>query len=99
MAVADKTPGTQKDEQAEAPAGSQQPTPTTITIPATPSLPSLNQLMEPKRLMWLGGLAAMGVVGILEWPVVAAVGVGSYVAERFAKSDIAKGRPGQQAHG
>jgi hypothetical protein len=100
MAVADKTPGTQKDETAETAAGAQQPaaapqqsTPTTITIPA---MPSLNQIMEPKRLLWLGGLAAVGVVGILDWPVVvAAVGVGSYVAERFARSDAAKGRTGR----
>jgi hypothetical protein len=46
--------------------------------------------LEPKRLLWFGGLAAMGVFGVLQWPVVAAVGVGSYVAERFAKSEIRK---------
>ena len=52
-----------------------------------PQIPALNELMEPKRLLWFGGLAAAGVVGALEWPVVAAVGIGSYVAERFAESN------------
>lgn len=52
-----------------------------------PQIPAMNELMEPKRLLWFGGLAAAGVVGVLEWPVVAAVGIGSYVAERFAESN------------
>lgn len=56
-----------------------------------PQMPALGEFMEPKRLLWYGGLAAAGVVGILEWPVVAAVGVGTYVAERFARSN-AQGR-------
>ncbi|MFP5346296.1 MAG: hypothetical protein ACLGIA_04635 [Actinomycetes bacterium] len=49
-------------------------------------LPS-NVQVDPKRLLWFGGLVAVGALGVLEWPVVAAVGVGSYVAEQFAKSD------------
>lgn len=56
------------------------------TIPGLSNL-SLGGLVEPKRVLWLGGLVGLGVIGLLEWPVVAAVGVGSYVAERFAKSD------------
>lgn len=68
-----------------------QPTGMSITVPRMPAMPSLNELMEPKRLLWFGGLAAAGVVGVLEWPVVAAVGVGSYVAERFAQSDQRRG--------
>lgn len=52
-----------------------------------PQIPAMSELMEPKRLLWFGGLAAAGVVGVLEWPVVAAVGIGSYVAERFAESN------------
>jgi hypothetical protein len=32
------------------------------------------------------GLVAAGALGVLEWPVAAAVGIGSYVAEVFAKS-------------
>jgi len=46
---------------------------------------------DPRRLLWWGGLAAAGVVGLVEWPVVAAVGVGSWVAEQFAKDDIRRG--------
>lgn len=38
-----------------------------------------------KHAVWFGGLAALGVVGVLEWPVVAAVGVGTIVAERFGR--------------
>ncbi|WP_138442382.1 hypothetical protein [Sinomonas susongensis] len=56
----------------------------TFTVP---QIPAVAELMEPKRLLWFGGLAAAGVVGVLEWPVVAAVGIGSYVAERFAESN------------
>jgi len=56
------------------------------------SLPSLNQIGDPKRLLWLGGLVAVGALGVLEWPVVAAVAVGSYVAEQFAKDDIRQAR-------
>lgn len=52
-----------------------------------PQIPAMNELMEPKRLLWFGGLAAAGVVGVLEWPVVAAVGIGSYVAEKFAETN------------
>ncbi len=68
---------------------SQDPNTTPSSSPTSklPSVP-LNQIADPRRLLWLGGLATMGVVGILEWPVVAAVGVGSFVAEQLAKSDV-----------
>lgn len=59
---------------------------TTITIPSFQSMMPVSDAFEPKHLLWFGGLAVAGVVGVLEWPVVAAVGVGSYVAERFARS-------------
>lgn len=55
------------------------------------TVPPLSQLVEPKRLLWYGGLAALGVIGVLEWPVLAVVGAGTYVAEQFAKSDIQGG--------
>lgn len=48
---------------------------------------SIGQAIEPKRLLWYGGLAALGVVGVLEWPVVAVVGAATYVSERFARDD------------
>lgn len=37
------------------------------------------------RIAWFGGLTVAGVVGVLEWPVAVAVGVGSVVAERLAR--------------
>lgn len=58
----------------------------TITVPSLPSIPGVGDAFEPKHLLWFGGLAVAGAIGVLEWPVVAAVGVGSYVAERFARS-------------
>jgi hypothetical protein len=39
-------------------------------------------------MLWLGGLAAMATIEIIEWPVALAVGVGSYVAERLAREDV-----------
>jgi len=59
-----------------------------------PPLPAL--IGDPKRLLWLGGLVAVGALGVLEWPVVAAVGVGSYVAEQFAKNDTRQGQQSSQ---
>jgi 2-keto-3-deoxy-6-phosphogluconate aldolase len=50
------------------------------------ALPSLSGRVDQRRLLWWGGLAAAGTIGLLEWPVVAAVGIGSYVAEQFAKN-------------
>ncbi len=73
--------------------GPSSPAKVTITLPSMANLPPLPPLqLEPKRLLWLGGLAALGVIGVLEWPVVAIVGVGSYVAERFARDEARKAR-------
>jgi hypothetical protein len=44
--------------------------------------------MDPKRLWWWGGLAALAAIEIIEWPVALAVGVGSYVAERLAREEV-----------
>lgn len=77
--------------QATSPSGPEQ---VQFSLPPLPPLPSLSDLppitIEPKRLLWLGGLAALGIAGIVEWPVVAAIGVGSYVAERFARESKAQ---------
>jgi hypothetical protein len=35
-----------------------------------------------ESLAWLGGLAALGAVGLLEWPVAAALGVGHVLAQQ-----------------
>jgi hypothetical protein len=81
----------------EAPSGASIPSGTTVESDTaarrnpTPSLPlplpGLSFGIDPKRLLWYGGLAALATVGVLEWPVAAVVGVGSYVAERMARED------------
>jgi hypothetical protein len=38
-------------------------------------------------MLWWGGLAALAAVGVIEWPVAAVVGAGSYVAQRWARED------------
>ena len=65
---------------------------TTPSLPSLPSLPLPGRPfgVDPKRLLWYGGLAALATVGVLEWPVAAVVGVGSYVAERMARDDAAR---------
>jgi hypothetical protein len=50
-------------------------------------LPGIGDV-DPMRMLWLGGLAAMAAIEIIEWPVALAVGVGSYVAERMAREDM-----------
>ncbi|HEY2947826.1 MAG TPA: hypothetical protein VGJ53_05410 [Micromonosporaceae bacterium] len=39
-------------------------------------------LPPSERLLYYGGLGAMAVAGILEWPVAAAAGAGVWVATR-----------------
>ncbi|MER5320733.1 hypothetical protein [Streptosporangium roseum] len=39
-------------------------------------------LPPPERLIYYGGLGALAVVGAIEWPVAAAIGVGTLVAQR-----------------
>jgi hypothetical protein len=51
-----------------------------LSLPAMPAT-------VPKRALWWGGLAALAVVGVVEWPVAAVVGAGSYVAERLSRED------------
>jgi hypothetical protein len=85
-----KTAPAAKTADADQKAAEERParTGTTITIPvpSLQSMPAVRETFEPKHLVWFGGLVVAGAAGILEWPVVAAVGVGSYVAERFARS-------------
>jgi hypothetical protein len=44
--------------------------------------------VDAKRVLWLGGLAALAAVEIIEWPVALVVGAGSYVAEWMARQDV-----------
>ncbi|MGI5158275.1 hypothetical protein [Microbispora sp. CA-102843] len=39
-------------------------------------------LPPPERIMYYGGLGALAVLGILEWPVAAAIGAGTLIAQR-----------------
>ncbi|MDT7613409.1 MAG: hypothetical protein QOF00_856 [Pseudonocardiales bacterium] len=57
-----------------------------IRLPLPPGLPDV----DAKRLLWWGGLGVAAVVGLLEWPVALAVGVGSVVAERLARERAAQ---------
>ena len=46
--------------------------------------------VDAKRMLWLGGLAALAAVEIIEWPVALVVGASSYVAEWMAHQDAEK---------
>jgi hypothetical protein len=43
---------------------------------------AMSVLPPPKTLLFFGGLAATAVVGAIEWPVAAAIGIGSALASR-----------------
>ena len=60
----------------------------TITIPSLRSMgtTTATEVVEPKHLAWFGALVVAGAAGVIEWPVVAAVGIGSIVTERFARA-------------
>jgi hypothetical protein len=53
-----------------------------------PLLPDIINGINPQRLLWLGGLASVAAIGIIEWPVALAIGTGSYIAEHLARQDI-----------
>jgi hypothetical protein len=40
----------------------------------------VSAIPEPKRLLYYGGVGALAVLGILEWPVAAAAAAGVWVA-------------------
>jgi len=39
-------------------------------------------LPPPERIMYYGGLGALAALGILDWPVAAAIGAGTMIAQR-----------------
>ena len=57
--------------------------------PGGRSLPSAAGLRLPSgtagTVLWWGGLAAVAAVGIVDWPVAALVGAGTWVAEQHAR--------------
>ena len=50
-----------------------------------PGLAAIGSGSTPGRLLWLGGLAAVAALGVIDWPVAAVVAAGSYVAEQRAR--------------
>lgn len=83
--------GTEAPTGAAIPTGTKTESDTAVRRGSTPSLPltlpGLPFPVDPKRMLWYGGLAALATVGVLEWPVAVVVGVGSYVTERMARED------------
>ena len=60
-------------------------------LPGGPHLPATGvHLRMPTgtagRVLWWGGLATAAAVGIVDWPVAALIGAGSWVAEQYAKA-------------
>ncbi|HXT93737.1 MAG TPA: hypothetical protein VN714_31290 [Trebonia sp.] len=60
-------------------------------------LPRLPAGVDSKRMLWYGGLAALAAIEVIEWPVAAVVGIGSYVAERLAREDAEHSTPRDDA--
>ncbi|HLZ36935.1 MAG TPA: hypothetical protein VKP64_04085 [Mycobacteriales bacterium] len=54
-----------------------------VGLPRVPTPPVTG---VPGRVLWWGGLAAVAAVGVVDWPVAAAIAAGSYVAERRARA-------------
>jgi hypothetical protein len=50
-----------------------------VRLPWPPPAPS-------SQVLWWGGLAGVAVLGVIEWPVAAAVAAGTWVAEHRARS-------------
>lgn len=44
-------------------------------------------LPPPERIAYYGGLGALAVAGLLEWPVAAAIGIGTIIAQRARRQD------------
>jgi hypothetical protein len=54
----------------------------------------MSAVPEPKRLLFYGGIGALTVVGLLEWPVAAAVAAGMWVATHPARGATRQGADG-----
>jgi hypothetical protein len=68
-------------------------------MPPLPSMPRIDMNERAGKVMWYGGLAALAVLGVIEWPVAAVVAAGSYVAERRAAArSNAQRRTARHAH-
>jgi hypothetical protein len=49
-----------------------------VVVPALGTV----HLPPPQTLAWFGGLAALGLLGVMEWPVVVVIGAGHLLAQQ-----------------
>jgi hypothetical protein len=52
-----------------------------------PSLGDVRRGITPERVVWYGGLGALAAFGVIDWPVAAVVGAGTYMAKRMARHE------------
>ena len=59
-------------------------------VPHLPGMPHVPGVHVPTgtagRVLWWGGLATVAAFGVVDWPVAALIGAGSWVAEQYAKA-------------
>lgn len=58
-----------------------------------------SMLPSGKALLFYGGLAATAVAGVIEWPIAAAIGVGTALANQGAANPAPSGQAEQRAEG
>jgi hypothetical protein len=54
-------------------------------------------LPPPRELVFYTGLGALGALGLVEWPVAAAIGAGTMIARRSARDERRQARDERQA--
>ena len=56
-------------------------------LPGMPHVPGVHMPAGTAgRVLWWGGLATVAAFGVVDWPVAALIGAGSWVAEQYAKA-------------
>lgn len=56
-----------------------------------------SKLPSPAQAAYFTGLGLLGVLDVLEWPVVLAVGTGTVIAEQYAQERLARTHEQEQA--
>ncbi|HSR26408.1 MAG TPA: hypothetical protein VLW53_22835 [Candidatus Eisenbacteria bacterium] len=87
--VTEPKPGTAAEQRPE---GGGVTVPVVHTRVGMPHLGFPSAASVPGRLLWLGGLGTLAVVGVLDWPVAAAVAAGTWVAEQRARERLRQER-------
>ena len=64
-----------------------------LTLPVVHTRVPLPSILPPAnstrgRILWYGGLSALAVFGAVDWPVVAAIAAGTWVAEQSARERL-----------